>query len=199
MPPSPPVSTERSLNLSRAAAAQHGLPALLLATVITVTTAAIARGDAPVRGESAFRHGDYVRAFRDLLPLAERGNPKALGLIGFMYEHGFGAPQAYVAAASFYARGAFEGDPFAQAMLGLMYDKGHGVRQDFVLAYKWLNLAAAHTRGHERNAYARFRDAVASKMSKDEIAWGQWLALAWVPLTPPPEGALPELKPPFRP
>jgi len=31
-----------------------------------------------------------------------------------------------------------------QYLLGLMYDKGHGVPRSDVLAYKWLNLAAAH-------------------------------------------------------
>ncbi|MGY3621020.1 hypothetical protein [Bradyrhizobium sp. USDA 10063] len=74
-----------------------------------------------------------------------------------------------------------QGNPFAQAMLGLLYDKGHGVPQDFVLAYKWLNLAAARTSGRERDAYARFRNAVASKMSTDEIVIGQRLALNWAP------------------
>jgi hypothetical protein len=47
----------------------------------------------------------------------------------------------------------------------------------------WLDLAAARTLGHERDVYARFRDAVASKMSKDEIVIGQRLALAWVPVS----------------
>jgi uncharacterized protein len=105
----------------------------------------------------------------------------ALALLGFMYEHGFGAPQAYDAAADLYTQGAVQGDPFAQTMLALMYDKGHGVPQNFVLAYKWLDLAAARTRGHEREAYARFRDAVASKMSTNEIVEGQRLALNWTP------------------
>ena len=88
-------------------------------------------------------------------PLARRGNARALALLGFLYEHGFGEPQAYPAAADLYAEGAVRGDPFAQAMLGLMYDKGHGVPQDFVLAYKWLNLAAAHATGRPRDVYAQ--------------------------------------------
>ena len=80
------------------------------------------------------------------------GTPKAIALLGYLYEHGFGAPQAYIAAADLYAQAAVTGNPFAQAMLGLMFDKGHGVPQDFVLAYKWLNLAAARTQGHERRS-----------------------------------------------
>ena len=102
-------------------------------------------------------------------------------MLGFMYEHGFGVPQAYAAAADLYYRGAVQGDPFAQAQLGLIYDKGHGVPTDFVLAYKWLNLAAARAGGRQRDAYLRFRDAVASKLSTYEIIAGQRFALGWVP------------------
>jgi uncharacterized protein len=159
------------------------LSAAVLATLIGVAAAPAAHAASLARGTAAYSHGDYVRAARELTPLALRGNPKALGLLGFLYEHGFGEPQAYTAAADFYAQGAVQGDPFAQAMLGLLYDKGHGVPEDFILAYKWLNLAAAHTNGHEHDTYARFRNAVASKMSKDEIAAGQQLALHWIPIT----------------
>ncbi|WP_454617059.1 tetratricopeptide repeat protein [Bradyrhizobium cenepequi] len=157
----------------------------LLAVALSAAAAPVAAGSLS-RGTAAFHRGDYIRAFRELSPLAERENAIALGLLGFMYEHGFGAPQAYDAAADLYARAAIQGNPFAQAMLGLLYDKGHGVPQDFVLAYKWLNLAAARTSGRERDAYARFRNAVASKMSTDEIVIGQRLALNWSPAFPAP-------------
>jgi TPR repeat protein len=153
----------------------------MFAATVNAGTAPPAHADALGRATAAYDHGDYVRAARDLAPLAEQGNARAQGLLGFMYENGFGVPQAYVAATDLYARGAAQGNPFAQAMLGLMYDKGHGVSRDVILAYKWLNLAAAHTRGKERDAYTRFRNAVASKMSPDEIALGQQLALNWAP------------------
>ena len=152
--------------------------------VLAVTVAPPAYADALGRGAAAFDHGDYIRAARDLVPLADRGNARALGLLGFMYEHGYGVPQAYDAAFDLYCRGAIQGDPFAQAQLGLMYDKGHGTHQDFIQAYKWLDLAAARSRGRDRDAFARFRDAVASKMSRDEIIVGQRLALSWVPGVP---------------
>jgi TPR repeat protein len=155
------------------------LSAVPVIALIGIGAAPIAHADALARGTAAYSRGDYVRAARELSPLAQQGNAKALGLVGFLYEHGFGEPQNYDAAADFYARGAVQGNPFAQAMLGLMYDKGHGVPQDFILAYKWLNLAAARTQGHEQENFARLRDAVASKMSKDEIAEGQRLALNW--------------------
>lgn len=159
------------------------LPLLVLLVLLGIAAAPNARADALARGSAAFSRGDYVHAARDLMPLAQRGNARALGLLGFLYENGFGEPQAYDAAADLYAQGAAQGDPFAQAMLGLMYDKGHGVPEDVILAFKWLDLAAAHAQGHERDTYIRLRDAVASKMSKDETVEAQRLALRWAPVS----------------
>jgi hypothetical protein len=58
------------------------------------------------------------------------------------------------------------------------------VPQDFVLAYKWLNLAAAHAPKRQRDYFLRLRNAVASKMSLDQIVVGQRLALLWAPGRP---------------
>ena len=157
--------------------------AVSVIVLIGMAAAPIAHASPLARGTAAYSRGDYVLAARELAPLAQHGNAKALGLLGFLYEHGFGEPQDYDAAADFYARGAVQGDPFAQAMLGLMYDKGHGVPLDVIFAYKWLNLAAARSQDHERETFARLRDAVASKMSKDEIAEGQRLALNWTEIS----------------
>lgn len=160
-------------------AVQRRLRSVLLAATVCFSAISAVHADALSRATDAYHRGDYVRAAKDLSLLAEQGRPSAFGLLGLLYEHGLGVPQSYDAAADCYTHGAVQGNPFAQAMLGLMYDKGHGVPPDVILAYKWLDLAAAHTRGHERDTYARFRDAVASKMSKDEIAVGQRLALSW--------------------
>ncbi len=144
-------------------------------------TMAAARADGLRRASDAYSRGDYVRAANVLSPLALRGNARAQGLLGFMYENGFGVPQAYDAAADLYLRAAAQGDPFAQSRLGLSYDKGHGVPQDVVLSYKWLDLAAAHAVKRQRDYYLRLRNAVASKMTSDQILEGQRLALIWAP------------------
>jgi uncharacterized protein len=164
------------------------LSATALVVFTCIATPSIARADALTRGTAAYSRGDYNRAARELEYLVERGNTRAFARLGFLYEHGFGEPKAYPVAASLYAQGAVRGDPFAQAMLGLLYDKGYGVPEDFVLAYKWLNLAAAHATGPQRDAYARFRDAVGSKMSPNEIAEGQRLAADWTPVAWVPPG-----------
>jgi uncharacterized protein len=161
--------------------ARQSLVVVLLMTFAGATTV---RADALARGTAAYYRGDYIRAARELEPLARHGNPRALALLGFLYENGFGEPQAYPAAADLYAQAAVQNEPFGQAMLGLMYDKGHGVPKNFVLAYKWLNLAAAHATGRQRDVFARLRDAVASKMSTNEIVEGQRLALYWIPAAP---------------
>ena len=133
------------------------------------------------QASDAYARGDYVRAANALSALALRGNARAQGLLGFMYENGFGVPQAYDAAADLYRRAAIQGDPFAQSRLGLIYDKGHGVPQNVILSYKWLDVAAARATKRERDYYLRLRNAVASKMSSDQIIAGQRLAFSWAP------------------
>jgi uncharacterized protein len=140
-----------------------------------------AAADDVARATAALAQRDYAKAMKELSPSIRRGNPRAEALLGFMYENGFGVPQNYDGAADLYARAAAQGDPFGQNRLGLLYDKGHGVAQDVVLAYKWINLAAAHAGGKERDYYLRLRDAVASKMSSSQIVEGQRLALNWIP------------------
>ncbi len=157
------------------------LPAILLLVALDFVQARPVHADAMARANAAYARGDFVRAVKLLTPLALRGDARAQAVLGFMYENGYGAPQAYDAAADLYMRAASRGNPFGQGMLGLMYDKGHGVPQDFVLAYKWLNLAAAHAPARERDYFLRLRNAVASKLSPDQISEGQRLALTWVP------------------
>jgi TPR repeat protein len=149
--------------------------------LLAVSPMHAAHADGLRRATDAYASGDYIRAVNGLSPLALHGNARAQGLLGFMYENGFGVPQAYEAAANLYQKAAAQGDPFAQARLGLIYDKGHGVSQNVVLSYKWLDLAAAHAQKHQRDFYLRLRNAVASKMSPEQIVEGQRLALTWAP------------------
>ena len=168
--------------LLKAAAVRRTIPALLFVILLVgAGTTRAAFADGLSRATAAYSRGDYVRAANELSPLALRGNARAQTLLGFMYENGFGVPQAYDAAADLYQRAAVQADPFGQSRLGLIYDKGHGVPQDAVLSYKWLDLAAAHAKKRERDYYLRLRNAVASKMSSNQILDGQRLALIWAP------------------
>ncbi|MGJ4951687.1 tetratricopeptide repeat protein [Bradyrhizobium sp. HKCCYLS20291] len=169
----------RSVDGALAAARLMARGAALALVVCCVLQMRGAHADPLARADAAYARGDYVQAVDVLTPLALRGNSRAQAMLGFMFENGYGAPQAYVVAADLYAKASIRGNPFGQAMLGLMYDKGHGVPQDVVLAYKWLNLAAAGAPKHERDYFVRLRNAVASKMATQQIAEGQRLAAQW--------------------
>ena len=133
------------------------------------------------QGLSAFNRRDYVAASRVFIPLAERGNAAAQAYLGYMFETGRGVPQNYTEAAMWYRRAAEQGDGLAQYSLGLLYDRGQGVPRDIVEASKWLNLATAAAPPHAREARARIRDAVSTKMTRGEIAEARLRALEWAP------------------
>jgi TPR repeat protein len=133
------------------------------------------------QGVSAFNRQDYVSASRVFIPLAEQGDPAAQSYLGFMFETGRGVPQNYTEAAMWYRRAAEQGDGPAQYSLGLLYDRGQGVPRDIVEASKWLNLSTAAAPPRAREARARIRDAVTTKMTRGEIAQARLRALEWTP------------------
>jgi TPR repeat protein len=96
-----------------------------------------------------------------------------------MYAKGRGVPQNFYEAAHWYYLAAQRGHGGAQFELGLMYNKGEGLRRDFVLAYFWLNLSASQAIGDDRNFKAGIRDAVASKMTVEQVAVAQEMVTAW--------------------
>ena len=153
-------------------------PASLFAALVLLAFAPAAEAQ---RGEWSYVTGDYPAAARRIGPAAERGNARAQAYIGFMYQYGRGVPQNHALAVYWYRRGAEQGNTVAQHLLGLMYDKGQGVITDHVLAHMWLSLAAARTKGAQHEDNVRLRDAVASKMSKGQVADAQSLAAAWIP------------------
>lgn len=130
--------------------------------------------------------GDDAAAAVRLARLAEAGDARAQGLLGFLYEHGRGVPQNFEIAAMLYTCAAEQGEATAQHLLGLLYDKGRGVPRDVVLSHKWLILAAARAGRRDRDAYVRIRDAVATKMSESQRALAQAMATAWTPAPPTP-------------
>ena len=92
--------------------------------------------------------------------------------LGIMYTNGRGVPQDYAQAVRWHRFAAAQGLAEAQNNLGSMYGNGQGVAQDFVLAHMWFNLAAVSGHGVARNN----RDAVASKMTREQIAKAQQMA-----------------------
>lgn len=151
---------------------------------------ALLLGDPPAaEAASLGRHraaaaGSDEAAVRRIVALAERGNPHAQAVLGFMYANGRGVPQSYDLAVDWYLRSAEQGDPDGQYLLGLMYDKGFGVNVNVVVAHKWLNLAAAHAPWQNRENFLRMRDAVGSKMTRAQLDLAERLATDFVPTRP---------------
>jgi uncharacterized protein len=165
--------------------AANGLRRVFLVTVAAAALSTSAGNFAEAaslrQGISAFNRQDYVSASRVFIPLAEQGDPAAQAYLGFMFETGRGVPQNYTEAAMWYRRAAEQGDSLAQYSLGLLYDKGQGVPRDIVEASKWLNLSTAAAPPQAREARARIRDAVTTKMTRGEIARARLRALQWAP------------------
>jgi uncharacterized protein len=152
-----------------------------LATAVLSFGGSLAEAATLKQGVAAFNRQNYMLAAQIFTPYAERGNPSAQTYLGFMYETGRGVPRNYTDAAMWYRRAAEQGDSLAQYSLGLLYDRGFGVPQDIIEAAKWLNLATAGAPPRAREARARIRDAVTTKMTRGEIAESRLKALEWVP------------------
>ncbi len=155
-----------------------------LALGLVIGCLSISAADADPRaaaGVSAYARGRYVRAAELLTPLAHDGDATAETYLGFMYQQGRGVPKDYAEAGRWFTAAALQGEPTAQYFLALLYDKGFGVTHDFVQAYVWLELATAHADPRRRDHWAQMRDAVASKLSYQELAEAQAQALAFAP------------------
>jgi uncharacterized protein len=81
---------------------------------------------------------------------------------------------------SWYRKAADQRDARAQNNLGLAYANGRGVSQDYIEAYKWFNGAAAIASHKDvRERAMKHQDAVAKKMTPEQIAEAQKRASEW--------------------
>jgi TPR repeat protein len=105
------------------------------------TTHAATDDDDFRRGLTAFNAGDYETALQAWRPLAEKGEPRSLAGIGFMYHRGMGVRADDREAAAWLLRAAERGQAEGQLMLGILYYYGRGVPKSYVQAYAWCELA----------------------------------------------------------
>ena len=116
----------------------------------------------------------YVKA-------AEQGDAFAQYNLGVMYASGRGVQQNDAEAVKWYVKAAEQGDASAQYNLGVRYESGRGVPQNFVLAHLWFNLASAAQDAREevKNRARGNRDAIARRMTLQQIEQAQSLASRW--------------------
>ncbi len=93
-------------------------------------------------GMQAIKSGDYDKALKILVPLANEGKANAQTSLGTMYFNGNGVSKDYVQAEHWYRIAAEQGFTKAQYNLGLIYGTGQGVQKDPVQAVNWFSKAA---------------------------------------------------------
>lgn len=113
----------------------------LAAALASVGFAGWARAELAA-GLAAYERKDYAAAYDDLLPSAEAGDAEAQWRLGQMFEHGFGVPQSFADAETWYLRAAEKGRPDAAFQLGKLYDDGRIGEASEARAIPWYRVAA---------------------------------------------------------
>lgn len=94
------------------------------------------------RGSDAWARGDYKKALKLLLPLAESGNAVAQHRLGVMYVLGQGVEKDPVKAVEWYTKAAEQGQAESQHGLGLRLLWGEGTEKDPQKAAAWFTASA---------------------------------------------------------
>jgi TPR repeat protein len=128
---------------------------------------------------------DFTQATAWYRKAADQGYTRAQFNLGWAYFNGQGVTQDNAQAAIWFRKAAEQGDAGAQHNLGLLYGNGLGVTQSYAEAYFWLNLAAARTKGKDREAFAKSRDEAAAKLSPADLSTAQQRAAQWFAAHPP--------------
>lgn len=106
-------------------------------------------------GSAAYDAGDYAKARRHLLPLAEQGNVKAQYALGRLYEKGRGVDRDFVEALKWYRKAAEKGHADSQYRLAVGYGYGLGVVKDEAVATEWLRKAAENGQKRAQKSLAK--------------------------------------------
>ncbi len=130
---------------------------------------------------------------RSTLSLSQLGDA-SFNLAITHIDDGFGVPQDDAAAVRWsrlavksYRLAADQGDADAQAILGLLHREDVVIAQELILpqelvaAYMWSSLAAAQASAENRDTCVDARDAIAKRMTLEQIAEAQRLAGEWEP------------------
>jgi uncharacterized protein len=150
-------------------------------------------GDARAQARMAEMYLSGMGVVRDLeqalfwsTKATDQGDARAEYLLASIYRDGLGVSKDPFKAIDLFRRAAVQDFGWAQYNLGLMYFEGEGISYDYREAYYWLGVAAnGHNKdkdGAEVQSIARFvLDAVAVKLSKEQISEVQQQISAWKP------------------
>ena len=110
---------------------------LVLATILPVTLKA-----GFDEGGAAYKRGDFEMAAKEFIPLADRGDHRAMYALGSMYAAGLGVDKDLDKAYALFHEAALNGRIDAMYKLGLMYEQGLGVEQNYRQALRYYQRSA---------------------------------------------------------
>lgn len=93
-------------------------------------------------GRALYFAGHYPESRKAIEQSANLGSPVGMGLMGVLYEYGFGVGKDMAQAAAWYRKGAEKGNALAQWNLANCYLNGLGVSANAPEALAWLRKAA---------------------------------------------------------
>lgn len=93
---------------------------LLIAAILLQACSSTRVGASFSTGRYQFKQQNYHAAFKDLLPLAQKGNARAQYAIGYMYYNGLGVKQSLKQAEFWLHKASTGGDKNAQNALAMI-------------------------------------------------------------------------------
>lgn len=129
------------------------------------------------KGLAAYERGDYPTAFTEWRPDAEKGDPHAQHMLGFLYANGRGVGVDPAATVTWWTRAARQGFAPAQYTLGTLHLKGLGVKRNSQTAAQWIGRAADAGYGEAQYALGVMH-ATGRGVDVDLSASFMWLGLA---------------------
>lgn len=128
-------------------------------------------------GLAAYERGDYKTAYEQWRPEAEKGDPYAQHMLGFLYANGRAVPLAPKQTLKWWKRAATQGFAPAQYTLGSLYRGGLGVGRDLEKAAHWIGRAADAGYPDAQYEYGVMH-ATGEGVEQDLSAAFMWLDLA---------------------
>ena len=137
-------------------------------------------------GLQAYYSGEYITAFSNLAPLAEKNNTRAQIRVGYMYQFGRGVAQDQTLGSQYLRtalpdliKRAQQSQSWAQSDLGSLYEDGIIVTQSYDEALNWYRKAAAQNyAGAQTNLGNMYFFGKGVQQSQDEaIKWYRLAAL----------------------
>ena len=129
------------------------------------------------KGAAAYKQGRYETAASIFEKLAEKGDHRAMSILGSMYADGLGVSLDPKKAFVWFKEAAKNNRPDAEYRLGSLYDHGLGVPQNNRKAIRWYQKATQHGYAPAQ-AMMGLKYARGDGFKRDKIKAYAWLSLS---------------------